>query len=72
MSRERLSTKLPILAQLSLDGNCFLLMDIAMICFFMVGANYNGVSVLAIAALVLFLDEETFNLAIHEIGLIDV
>lgn len=56
MSRERLSTNLPILAQLSLDGNCFLLMDIAMICFFMMGANYHWVSVLAIAALVLFLE----------------
>lgn len=56
MSRKNLSSKLPILAQLSLDGNCFLLMFISMICVYMVGSAIHWTSVLAIAALVLFLE----------------
>ena len=56
MSRERLSNNLPILAQLSLDGNCFILMYVAMISVFMIGASYHWTTVLAIAALVLFLE----------------
>jgi Na+/H+-dicarboxylate symporter len=56
MDRKNLSTKLPILAQLSLDGNCFLLMFIAMLCIFMIGATIHWTSIVAIAALVLFLE----------------
>ena len=56
MSREKLSANLPVLAQLSLDGNCFILMYIAVICVYMGGSDIPWASVLAIAALVLFLE----------------
>lgn len=56
MDRKNLTNKLPILAQLSLDGNCLLLMHIAMLCVFMIGATINWPIVVAIAALVLFLE----------------
>ena len=57
MNREKLSQDLPILAQLSLDGNCFILMLIAMTCIFMLGdTRVPWVNVVAIAALVLFLE----------------
>lgn len=56
MDRKNLSTKLPILTQLSLDGNCFLLMFIAMLCVFMIGATLHWTSIVAIAALVMFLE----------------
>jgi Na+/H+-dicarboxylate symporter len=56
MSREKLSSNLPILAQLSLDGNCFILMYIAMICIFMSVSSVPWPNVVGIAALVLFLE----------------
>ena len=56
MDRKSISNKMPILAQMSLDGNCFLLMAIAMLCIFMIGANVHWTSILAIAILVLFLE----------------
>ena len=56
MDRERLSRKLPVLAQLSLDGNCFILMYTAMICVYMRGTDFAWESILAIAVLVLFLE----------------
>ena len=56
MSREKLSTDLPVMAQLSLDGNCFILMYAAMVCIYMRGEDIPLASVFAIAALVLFLE----------------
>ena len=56
MSRERLSNNLPVLAQLSLDGNTFILMYIAMIGVFMIGSDIHWVHILAIGLLVLFLE----------------
>lgn len=56
MNRERLSTNMPILAQLNFDGNCFILMYVAMICIFTIGANIHWAIVLAIAVLVLILE----------------
>ena len=56
MDRKNLSYKLPILAQIGLDGNCLLLMLIAMVCVFMVGSAIHWTSIVAIAALVLFLE----------------
>jgi hypothetical protein len=41
---------------MSLDGNCFLLMSISMLCIFMIGASVHWTSILAIAILVLFLE----------------
>lgn len=56
MSRESLSFKLPILAQIGLDGNCLILMLIAMVCVFMIGAEVHWSTLIAIALLVLFLE----------------
>ena len=56
MNRNVLASKLPILAQLGLDGNCFLLMFIAMICIFMTGVDIPLPSIVGIALLVLFLE----------------
>ena len=56
MRWERLTRNMPILAQLSLDGNCYLLMLIAMICVFISGDSIPWVNIIAIAALVLFLE----------------
>ncbi len=53
--RKRLSEKLPILAQVNLDGNCFLIMMIAMLLIFTMGIGATWVQILVIAILVLFL-----------------
>ena len=56
MDRRNLAFKLPILAQQSLDGNCFLLIFIAMSCNFLVGGSLDAVNIVSIALLVLFLE----------------
>lgn len=54
-SRKRLSEKLPILAQTNQDGNCYLIMLIAMIFIFLLGVDVSWFHVAGIAILVLFL-----------------
>ena len=54
-NRKRLSEKLPILAQTNQDGNCFLIMLIAMIFIFMLGIDVSWLQIAGIGFLVLFL-----------------
>lgn len=54
-NRKRLSEKLPILAQTNQDGNCFLIMLIAMIFIFMIGIDVSWLQIVGIGFLVLFL-----------------
>ena len=53
--RKRLSEKLPILAQTNLDGNCYLIMMIAMLLIFGMEIETSWLQLLVIAILVLFL-----------------
>ncbi len=53
--RKRLTEKLPILAQTNLDGNCFLVMMIAMLLIFGMEIETSWLQILVIAILVLFL-----------------
>lgn len=55
MDRSKLSRALPLLAQINRDGNCFLLMLVAMLFIFASGAEVSAVNIIVIAALVLFL-----------------
>jgi Na+/H+-dicarboxylate symporter len=54
-NRKRLSAKLPILAETNQDGNCFLIMLIAMIFIFLLGIEVSWLHIVGIAVLVLFL-----------------
>ena len=54
-SRSRLEKELPVLAQTSLDGNCFILMLLATIFIFIVNCPVSGLNVAVIALIVLFL-----------------
>lgn len=54
-NRKRLGEKLPILAQTNQDGNCFLIMLIAMIFIFMLGIEVSWLQIAGIGFLVLFL-----------------
>jgi len=54
-SRKRLAEKLPILAQTNQDGNCFLIMLIAMIFIFLLGIDVSWLQIVGIGFLVLFL-----------------
>ena len=53
--RERLEKELPILAQTSLDGNCFILMLLAAIYIFIANCEVSWLNILAIAFIVIFL-----------------
>lgn len=55
MNRERLGRNLPVLAQVNLDGNCFIIMLIAFIFVFMTGIDLAWYNVVVLGALVLFL-----------------
>ena len=55
MDRRRVSRAMPVLAQNNLDGNCYLLMLVAMLFVFASGLNVSAVNIAVIAALVLFL-----------------
>jgi Na+/H+-dicarboxylate symporter len=46
---------MPVLAQINLDGNCFLIMLIALAFVFMTGTNVSWLNLAGIATLVLFL-----------------
>lgn len=54
-NRERISSKLPILAQTNQDGNCYLIMLTSMIFIFMMGIHVSLLQIIGIAVLVLFL-----------------
>jgi Na+/H+-dicarboxylate symporter len=53
--RKQLSRELPILAQINLDGNCFIIMLIAMILLMLLGIEPSWIPVLMIGILILFL-----------------
>jgi Na+/H+-dicarboxylate symporter len=53
--RKRISEKLPMLAQASLDGNCFFIMMIAMVFVFLIGIEASWLQIVVIAILILFL-----------------
>ena len=54
-NKNRLSAKLPILAQTNQDGNCYLIMLTSMILIYMLGINVSLLQIIGIAVLVLFL-----------------
>ena len=55
MDRDRLGRNLPMLAQVNLDGNCFIIMLIALIFVFITGTELAWYNVVVLGALVLFL-----------------
>ena len=55
MDRRRISDKFTILAQLNLDGNCYLIMLVAMMFLFMMGNTASWYHIVVIAILVVFL-----------------
>ena len=55
MARNRISDKFKVLAQLNLDGNCFLIMLIGTLFVFMMGDRASWYHILVIAILVVFL-----------------
>lgn len=55
ISRERLNRELPILAQTSLDGNCFILMLLAAIYIFFAGCEVSWFNIAVVALIVMFL-----------------
>ena len=55
MSRKSITDKFKILAQLNLDGNCFLIMLMSMLFVFMMGDRASWYHILVIAILVVFL-----------------
>ncbi|MBP3867381.1 MAG: cation:dicarboxylase symporter family transporter [Eggerthellaceae bacterium] len=55
ISRERLEKELPVLAQTSLDGNCFILMLLATIYIFVANCEVSWLNVAVIALIVMFL-----------------
>ena len=54
-SRERLEKELPVLAQINLDGNCFILMLLAAIYIFIANCEVSWINVAVIGLIVLFL-----------------
>lgn len=55
ISRERLEKELPVLAQTSLDGNCFILMLLATIYIFIANCEVSWINIAVIAIIVMFL-----------------
>ena len=55
ISRQRLEKELPILAQTSLDGNCFILMLLATIYIFIANCEVSWINIAVIALIVMFL-----------------
>jgi len=55
ISRGRLEKELPILAQASLDGNCFILMLLATIYIFVANCEVSWFNIVVIAGIVMFL-----------------
>ena len=55
MNREKLDRDLPVLAQVNLDGNCFIIMLGALIFMFVTGANFTWFNTISMGVLVLLL-----------------
>ena len=55
MNRERLNEDLPVLAQVNLDGNCFIIMFIALVFVFVTGTDVTWVNLIGVAVLVLLM-----------------
>ncbi|MGI6220415.1 MAG: dicarboxylate/amino acid:cation symporter [Coriobacteriales bacterium] len=55
IKRQRLEKELPVLAQTSLDGNCFILMLLATIYIFIANCDVSWINIAVIAIIVLFL-----------------
>ena len=55
MDRDKLGRNLPVLAQVNLDGNCFIIMLIALVFVFVTGDDLAWFNVIVLGALVLFL-----------------
>ena len=55
MDRKRITSKFTILAQINLDGNCYLIMLIAMLFIFMMVSQASWFHILVIAIMVVFL-----------------
>ena len=55
MDHNRLEQSLPTLAQINLDGNCFIVMLIALIFLFLTGTSFDWLNLVSMGALVLFL-----------------
>ena len=55
MNREMLERDLPVLAETNLDGNCFIIMSLALMFVFATGTELSWINVIALAALILFL-----------------
>ena len=55
ISRERLEKELPVLAQTSLDGNCFIIMLLATIYIFIANCEVSWINIAVVALIVMFL-----------------
>jgi len=55
MNRERLERHLPVLAQINLDGNCFIIMLATLAFMFLTDTNVSWIALAGITTLVLFL-----------------
>ena len=55
LPREKLERNLPVLAQINLDGNCFLIMLIGLIFVFITGTRFTAFDIVILGALVLLL-----------------
>ena len=55
MNRKKLQESLPILAQINLDGNCYIITLIAMLVIFLCGIKVSWVNIVIIGALILLL-----------------
>lgn len=55
MPRKKLERNLPLLAQVNLDGNCFLIMLVALMYLFVTGTPFDGFDIVVLGALVLLL-----------------
>ncbi|MBQ3328852.1 MAG: cation:dicarboxylase symporter family transporter [Eggerthellaceae bacterium] len=54
-SRERLEKELPVMAQTNLDGNCFIIMLLAMFSIFITNSEVSWLNVVVVGLIVLFL-----------------
>ena len=55
MNRAMLERNLPVLAEINLDGNCFILMSLTLMFIFATGSQLSWISIIGLAALILFL-----------------
>ncbi len=55
MSREMLERNIPVIAEINLDGNCFILMLFTLVFFFITSTTLPWLSIIVLALLILFL-----------------